>query len=133
MSVPSNADVEGVAAKVSRYFASTDLTSPQQRLLEQPIMIKIPETVKTVGGALRFVLENTGYALAPEINQSPECKYLYGLSVPRPHRSFDGVPLIEVIKAFGGSAYKPVIDDTHRLVAHVALSSIVVGQDGISE
>lgn len=92
-------------------------TSGQQDLLAFAVPIRLPNDIVTVGGALEWVIKDSGYRLAASSHLTTDVKDMLRLSLPKAHRQFQALPLRDVISLLVGSAFVLVHDPVHRLLA----------------
>ncbi len=103
---------------VGRYslFAATP-TEAQVDPLQATVTAQLPETVRTVGEAVRHLLQPSGFRLAgPEV-LAPEVTYLFALPLPDVHRNLGPMPLQQALETLAGPAFRLVEDPAHRLVS----------------
>ena len=104
--------------QVGRYslFAATP-TEAQADPLQANITVQFPESVRTVGEAVRQLLQQSGYRLAePEVT-GPESAYLMALALPAVQRSLGPMTLKRALDTLAGPAFRLVEDPVHRLAA----------------
>ena len=104
--------------QVGRYslFATTP-TEAQADPLQAPITVRFPDRVRTVGDAVKHLLQQSGYRLAGSEATGPVSAYLMALPLPAVHRSVGPMPLKRTLETLAGPAYRLVEDPAHRLVA----------------
>ena len=108
----------GAQTQIGRYSVLTaGPTAGQRDLLSVTKSITIPHDINTVGGALRWLLRDSGYRLADEAVLSEEALVMLELPLPNAHRYFEPMPLKAVIGLLVGPAFHLVQDPLHRLVA----------------
>ena len=103
--------------QVGRYslFAATP-TEEQADPLQATITVQFPDSVRTVGKAVRHLLQQSGYRLAePEATGSASA-YLMALALPAVQRSLGPMPLKRALETLAGPALRLVEDPVHRLV-----------------
>ena len=91
-------------------------TLAQVNLLSAPVRVQFPESVVTVGQAVEYLLQSSGYRLAPEAVAEPFRAVLLVLPLPEPHRTLGPMPLQIALETLAGPAYRLVEDPVHRLV-----------------
>lgn len=91
--------------------------SGQQDLLAVAVPIRIPSDIVTVGGALEWVIKDSGYRLAASSRLTTDVEDMLKLPLPKAHRQFQALPLQDVISLLVGSAFVLVHDPVHRLLA----------------
>ena len=92
-------------------------TSGQQDLLAVAVPIRISNDIVTVGGALEWVVKDSGYRLAASSRLTTDVEDMLKLPLPKAHRQFQALPLQDVISLLVGSAFVLVHDPVHRLLA----------------
>ena len=89
----------------------------QQDLLALTTPRQVPEAIITVGGAVEWMLEPSGYRLVDADGLSIAVKDLLNLPLPDAHRQFEALPLKEVIALLVGPTFVLVQDPVHRLMS----------------
>ena len=104
--------------QVGRYslFATTP-TEAQADPLQATITVQFPESVRTVGVAVRHLLQQSGYRLAESEATGSESAYLIALALPAVQRSLGPMTLRQALETLAGPAFHLVEDPVHRLVA----------------
>ncbi|NIB44036.1 pili assembly chaperone [Pseudomaricurvus alkylphenolicus] len=103
--------------QVGRYsLMSTAPSTGQVDLLAVTVERSIPETVKSIGNALDWLLQGSGYRLADTSLLSDEAIELFHLPLPSAHRQFQALPLRQVLSLIVGPAFSMVHDPAHRLL-----------------
>ena len=104
--------------QVGRYslFAATP-TEAQADPLQGTITVQFPDRVRTVGDAVKHLLQQSGYRLAGSEATGPTSVYLMALPLPAVHRRVGPMPLKRALETLAGPAYRLVEDPVHRLVA----------------
>ena len=92
-------------------------TLAQVNLLSAQITVRFPDSVVTVGQAVDYLLQPSGYRLAPVATADPSRASLLGLPLPGPHRALGPVPLQTALETLAGPAFRLVEDPVHRLVS----------------
>ena len=92
-------------------------TLDQQDLLAMTAPLRVPAGITTVGGAVEWVLEPSGYRLVAPDRLSTAVNDLLNLPLPAAHRHFEALPLKEVLSLLVGPAFLVVQDPVHRLIA----------------
>lgn len=115
---PQHFPAIGAQTQIGRYSViAAGPTAGQQDLLSVTKSITIPRDINNVGGALRWLLRDSGYRLADESVLSEEALAMLELPLPNAHRYFEPMPLKAVIGLLVGPAFHLVQDPLHRLVA----------------
>ncbi len=105
-------------AALSRYALEKTTPSPaQSQPLNTVVRITIPPNVSTVGGAMRYLLRRSGYALAPAASADPAMRGLLGLPLPEVHRHLGPTSVTTGLLTLAGPAWRLVTDPVHRLVS----------------
>ena len=114
----ASVDLQANDIQVGRYslFATTP-TEAQADPLQATITVQFPDRVRTVGDAVKHLLQQSGYRLAGADAVGPEAVYLMALPLPAVHRSLGPLPLKRALETLAGPAFYLVEDLVHRLVA----------------
>ena len=104
--------------QVGRYslFATTP-TEAQADPLQATIKVQFPDRVRTVGDAVKHLLQQSGSRLAGSKATGMASAYLMALPLPAVHRSVGPMPLKRALETLVGPAFHLVEDPVHRLVA----------------
>ena len=103
--------------QVARYsILRPRLTAGQQDLLSVAKALRVPNEITTVGGALEWVMKDSGYRLASLDQLTKDVKDMLQLPLPKAHRQFQALPLRDVILLLVGSSFVLVHDPVHRLL-----------------
>jgi conjugative transfer region protein (TIGR03748 family) len=89
-------------------------TEAQKNPLSEIVIVRFPETVTTVGDAMRNVLSRTGYALRDATNV--EVVGLLGRPLPEIQRMLGPMAISVALETLAGPAFRMNIDAVHRLV-----------------
>lgn len=103
--------------QVGRYslFAATP-TEPQAELLATTMTVRFPERIQTVGEAVPYLLQRSGYRLAIAEFIGPDTAVLFALPLPAVHRSLGPMMLKDALETLAGPAFHLVQDPVHRLI-----------------
>ncbi len=103
--------------QVGRYslFAATP-TEAQVELLATTTTVRFPERIRTVGEAVRYLLQRSGYRLPTVESIGPDTVALFGLPLPAVHRSLGPMTLRDTLATLAGPAFYLVQDPVHRLI-----------------
>ena len=102
-------------AQTGRYTTvATRPTEAQKHPLSEIVITRFPETVTTVGDAMRNVLSRTGYALRDSANV--EVVGLLGRPLPEVQRMLGPLAISVALETLAGPAFRMTIDPIHRLV-----------------
>lgn len=82
------------------------------------VTTRIPQSVKTVGGTVGFLLARSGYVLAEASVLSEEARVLLRLPLPQIHRDIGPMTLDQALKTLSGEAFELVVDPVHRKVGY---------------
>ena len=86
----------------------------QKNPLNTVLNITMPAKVTTVGQAITFTLEGSGYSLSPFTALTEETRILLSLTLPKIHREFRVQTLQSILKALCGDSYLLMIDPVKR-------------------
>ncbi|MCP4475508.1 MAG: hypothetical protein GY821_13280 [Gammaproteobacteria bacterium] len=102
---------------VSRY-ATLAIENSQEKthLLQQVIQIKFPKNCTTVGEAMHFLLQFSGYHLAKPANLTASAKARLNQPLPAITRQVGPGTLQAIISILIGPSYQQLIDPAHRLI-----------------
>ena len=104
--------------QVGRYATVRALpTQEQVQLLSAIVNVVFPASVITVGQAVEYLLQPSGYRLAPQDTAEPSRATLLNLPLPEPHRVLGPMPLQTALETLVGPAFRLVEDPVHRLVS----------------
>ena len=103
--------------QVGRYSTTTTAPTPAQaELLSTTVTLRFPERIQTVGEAVRYLLQRSGYRVADPERVSSETMALFALPLPAVHRSLGPIALREALQTLAGPAFILVQDPVHRLL-----------------
>ena len=91
-------------------------TPAQAELLATTMTVWFPERIQTVGEAVRYLLQRSGYRLAMAESIGPDTAALFALPLPAVHRSLGPMTLRDALETLAGPAFQLVQDPVHRLV-----------------
>lgn len=121
---PQPADASGTAGelRVGRYtFIEPGADTDQLDILSVVVSDTFPKRVDTVGEALEVILANSGYRLAPDYAACPSMAEVKSWPLPRVHRDFGPIQLIDALTMLVGTeTHTLVVDPVHRLVSFEA-------------
>ncbi len=110
--------VFAVEVQVGRYATVRALPTQEQiQLLSTIVNVAFPASVITVGQAVEYLLQPSGYRLAPEQTAELARATLLKLPLPEPHRMLGPMPLKTALETLVGQAFRLVEDPVHRLVS----------------
>jgi len=103
--------------QVGRYSLITVApTEAQAALLAAIITVRFPERIQTVGEAVPYLLQRSGYRLATAESIGPDTAALFTLPLPAVHRSLGPMTLRDALAILAGPAFHLVQDPVHRLI-----------------
>lgn len=94
-----------------------EATEVQKDVLSVVITLKFPDTVQTVGEAIQFLLERSGYRLASGVFADPWMPTLMHLPLPQAHRALGPIHLRNALQILAGDTWYLVEDPVNRLVS----------------
>ncbi len=104
--------------QVGRYsLLATTPTESQADLLAATVTVQFPERIQTVGEAVPYLLQSSGYRLATAEAIRPDTVALFELPLPAVHRSLGPMTLRDALETLAGSAFHLVQDPVHRLIS----------------
>ena len=105
-------------AQVGRYSVIAAVpTKAQTDLLATTLTIRFPERIQTLGEAVQYLLQRSGYRLAKVELTGPNTATLFALPLPAVHRSLGPMTLRDALETLAGPAFNLVQDPVHRLVS----------------
>ena len=111
--------------QVGRYSHVKNIPPVEQLYpLRVTIKTRIPQGVKSIEGAIKYLLMRSGYTLLDKEQMSLEAKTLMELELPQVHRSLGPMTLDVALKAISGNAYELVVDPVHRKITYELTSRI---------
>ncbi len=103
--------------QVGRYsLLSATPTPAQAELLATTMAVRFPERIQTVGEAVRYLLQRSGYRLASAAATGPDTVALFALPLPAVHRSLGPMTLKDALETLAGPVFHLVQDPVHRLI-----------------
>jgi len=116
--VPVDASADTDEVQVGRYSTLPPVaTVAQADLLAAIITVQIPDSVQTVGEAVRYLLLRSGYRLLAEEAMPADTVELLALPLPAVHRAFGPITLRHALEMLAGPAFRLVQDPQHRLIS----------------
>ena len=104
-------------AQVGRYSVIAAVpTEAQADLLATTLTIRFPVRIQTLGEAVRYLLQRSGYRLAKIESIGPDTVNLFALPLPAVHRSLGPMTLRDALRTLAGPAFNLVQDPVHRLI-----------------
>jgi len=103
--------------QVGRYSLMTATpTEAQAELLAATMTVRFPERIQTVGEAVPYLLQRSGYRLATAESIGPDTAALFALPLPAVHRNLGPMTLRDALEILAGPAFHLVQDPVHRLI-----------------
>ena len=102
------------SGRYSTYSAAP--TQAQVNLLEAIVAVQLPARIQTIGEAVRYLLQRSGYRLAATESTAPETLALFALTLPAVHRHLGPMTLRDALETLAGPAFHLVQDPVHRLI-----------------
>ena len=110
--------VQASEIQVGRYtLQSTAPTEAQVDLLAATLNIRFPDHIQTIGEAVDYLLQRSGYRLADPTAIDPAAQALLALPLPTVHRHLGPMPLHQALETLAGPAFRLIQDPVHRLVS----------------
>lgn len=104
--------------QVGRYSTLPAMpTVAQADLLATTITVSFPVRIITVGEAVQYLLQRSGYRLATTPATTPETADLLTLPLPAVHRHLGPITLVQALETLVGPAFRLIHDPVHRLVS----------------
>ena len=97
-------------------MTSATPTVAQKDILATALTVLFPERIQTVGEAIRYLLQRSGYRLASAEAIGPDTVSLFALPLPAVHRSLGPMTLKEALEILVGPGFHLVQDPVHRLI-----------------
>ena len=110
--------VENNNTQVGRYLIEKDGAEISQiNPLKQTFSVTFPSNVYRVKEAMTYLLINSGYNLAPNIQQTVSAKNLLSQKLPLSDRHMGPMTIQEGLMALSGNTYQLLIDPERRLIS----------------
>ncbi len=111
--------------QVGRYSTLRALpTAAQADLLSTTITVRFPERIQTLGEAVRYLLQRSGYRLAEHHAVNSVTTDLLGLPLPAVHRNLGPIMLRQALETLVGPVFRLVQDPVHRLISFELCSPV---------
>ena len=111
-------DLKASEVHVGRYsLLSSTPTAAQADLMTTTVTVQFPERIQSVGEAVRYLLQRSGYRLANAEALDPEAMALLSLPLPAVHRNLGPLSLQQALQTLAGPTFQLVQDPVHRLIA----------------
>ncbi len=112
--------------QVGRYSSLPAMpTAAQVDLLVTTVTVSFPARIYTVGEAVKYLLQRSGYRLPAGEVMAPETADLLVLPLPAVHRSLGPITLIQALETLAGPAFHLIHDPVHRLISFELCTSAV--------
>ena len=112
-----SANLQANDVQVGRYsLLAAAPTEAQVDLLATTITVRFPDRIQTVGDAVRYLLQRSGYRLAHIESIGPETIALFALPLPAVHQNLGPMSLRDALETLAGHAFNLVQDPVHRLI-----------------
>lgn len=106
------------STQVGRYLVEKDGANISQlNPLKQTFSITFPSNIYRVKEAMSYLLINSGYNLAPDIQQTASAKNLLSQKLPLSDRHMGPMTIQEGLMALSGNTYQLLIDPERRLIS----------------
>ncbi len=106
--------------QLSRYVKiNVDAEYQQKNPLKTIVSIRFPDSIKTVGQATTYALEQSGYIMPNSTGLTPAVKILISRPLPRIHRKFQHITLENLLKTLAGEAFVLLVDPISRKINFV--------------
>lgn len=113
----ASVNLEAKEIQVGRYsLLMATPTEAQAELLATTMTVQFPARIRSVGEAVRYLLQRSGYRLASVEATHPHTLALLALPLPAVHRTLGPMTLRDTLKTLAGPAFHLVEDPVHRLV-----------------
>jgi len=111
----SNAPISEV--QVGRYQTVVlQADENQVDLLSSMVELELPEQINTVGQAISYLLDGSGYRLLSAKLAEPYRVLLFALPLPKAQRQLGPLSLRQALELLSGPAFRLVIEPVYRLV-----------------
>ncbi len=88
----------------------------QVDLLSSMVELELPEQINTVGQAITYLLDGSGYRLLSAKLAEPYRVLLFALPLPKAERQLGPLSLRQALELVSGPAFRLVIEPVYRLV-----------------
>lgn len=103
--------------QIDRYLTTSNKTQLSQvNLLSQTIHVRFTRNIQTVGDAINYLLQFSGYSLLTEKERSIELNILLKKPLPVIDRNLGPISLSDALTTLAGSAYYLTQDPVNRTV-----------------
>ena len=112
------ATAESGTQPIGRYVSLSMAPQAAQRdLLAQTFDVRFPYEINTIGAAIQYLLNDSGYQLVPEVALDHPASQLLTLPLPDVDRHLGPMTLLAGLQTLIGEPFQVVIDPVHRLIA----------------
>jgi conjugative transfer region protein (TIGR03748 family) len=116
---------------ISRYTSiSTTPELRQSNPLLTVVSFSFPPTVTTVGQAVTYTIEQTGYTLVDAERLPEQAKIMLALQLPSIQRKFSYVTVQSALRALAGDAFVLLVDPIRRQISYAPILDAGVGGGG---
>ncbi|MFW5443986.1 MAG: hypothetical protein ACKE51_06750 [Methylococcaceae bacterium] len=117
--LPKSSTINITGVQTGRYSSIKPKPSHSQReLLQVLITVSIPDDIRNVGQAIRYLLKRSGYELVqPQIHQV-ELTEFFNKSLPRVHRRIGPMTLEDALITLTAPAFLLVDDPVRRFISY---------------
>jgi type IV pili sensor histidine kinase/response regulator len=127
-------DLQASDVQVGRYsLLSAIPTEGQADLLATTMTVQFPERIQSVGEAVHYLLQRSGYRQAHAEALDPEAMALLSLPLPAVHRSLGPLTLQQALQILVGPTFRLVQDPVHRLIAFERCAPSWPAGEGVGE
>ena len=117
--IVTSVNLQANELQVGRYSLYTATpTNAQRDLLAVTTTGRFPEEVQTVGDAVRYLLQRSGYRLATTESIGPDAMALFALPLPAAHQQLGPMTLRVALETLAGPAFNLVQDPVRRLITY---------------
>ncbi|MEO8964504.1 MAG: hypothetical protein ABI370_07525 [Gammaproteobacteria bacterium] len=103
--------------QISRYLtASNKPKFSQTNLLSQSVQVRFTRNIQTIGEAMNYLLQFSGYSLRPENEMSTAFKITLSKPLPIIDRELGPMPLSDSLITLAGPAFHLTEDPVNRIV-----------------
>ena len=118
ISVTTSSNAYATDVQVGRYsLVSAEPSEAQSDLLATTVTVQFPARIQTVGEALEYLLQRSGYRLADAPARAPEMREFLALQLPAVHQQLGPMALRLALSTLAGPTFQLVEDPRHRRVA----------------
>jgi len=117
MCLVASVNLQASDIQTGRYsMLSAAPTQAQAELLATTVTVQLPARIQTIGEAVRYLLQRSGYRLATIESTEPDTLALFALPLPAVHRHLGPMTLRAALETLAGPAFHLVQDPVHRLI-----------------